>query len=82
MWGRVRKAHIRRYAQVRLRVQRRDPVQRSPTGGVATARAAEDFSRRMLRRIKRLGRMVSRVARKGLAPYLRVGSSTRPPDPE
>ena len=54
MWGRVRKAHAGRYAQVRLRVQRRDPVQRPPIGGVANRQAVEGISRRMVRGIKRI----------------------------
>jgi hypothetical protein len=54
MWNRVRKAHAGRYAQVRLRVHRRDPVQRPPIGGVANRQAAERMSRRMLSGIKRI----------------------------
>jgi len=82
MWSRVRKAHVKRYAQVRLRIHRRDPIQRPPIGDLAVRRASKNVSRRMLRGIQRIGRMVRRVARNGLAPYLRVGNSTRPPGPE
>jgi hypothetical protein len=82
MWSRVRKAHIKRYAQVRLRIHRRDPIQRLPIGGQAARRASEGVSGRMLRRIQQIGRTVRRAARNGLASYLRTGNSTRPPDPE
>ena len=52
MWNRVRKAHARRYAQVRLRVHRRDPAQRPPIGSVANRQAGEGISRRMVSGIK------------------------------
>lgn len=82
MWSRVRKAHVKRYAQVRLRIHRRDPIQRRSIGGLVVRRTSEGVSRRMLRGIQRIGQMMRRVARNGLATYLRVGNSTRPPDPE
>jgi hypothetical protein len=71
MWSRVRKERIKRYAQVRLRIHRRDPIQRSPGGGRAVKRSTEEVSRRMPGRMQRIGRMVRRIARNGLASYLR-----------
>jgi hypothetical protein len=82
MWSRVRKARIKRYAQVRLRIRRRDPIRRAPIRGRAIKPPSKEVSPRMQGRIQRIGRMVRRIARSGLASYLRVGNSARPPDPE
>ena len=74
MWSRVRKSRIKRYAQVRLRVQRRDEVPR-PIGGLVVRRQPANFSRRMLQGVQRIGRVVRRAAQNRLASYLRVANT-------
>jgi hypothetical protein len=79
MFGRVRKARVKRYAQVRLRIQRRDPEQRPAVGRVVVRRKREDVASRMARGIQRIGHMVRRAARSKLA-YWRVRNPVRPRD--
>jgi len=63
MWGRLRRARIRRQCDVRLRVQRRDPVL---ARGVAPSRRAPG-------RVGRFERAMRRLARGGLARWRRGG---------
>jgi hypothetical protein len=77
MWRSVKSSRVKRHAEVRLRVYRRDPTLRPAPGPAGFARNAERLSLRMSRGIGRLRRAVGRVARRGLAQFLRVGNSAR-----
>jgi hypothetical protein len=77
MWGRLRRARISRQSQVRLQVRRRDPIERSFAGGPMQRLPAPE-SRGLSSGIQRLGRMLRRLARNGVAQYWRVRARSAP----
>ena len=78
MWRRADSSRIERHARVRLRVYRRDPELRRASGlAVESTRGPERVAERMSRRVRHVGELVRRVARNGLAQFLRVGRAER-----
>ena len=61
MWGRLRRARIRRHSEVRLRIERRDPIL---APAMQRARPAPSG-------LRRLGQMIRQVTRGGVAGYWR-----------
>jgi hypothetical protein len=76
MWRRL-VANAERRAEVQLQVFRIPPAKRAAPLELAphASQGSETLSRRAKRSVRRVGRTIGRVARGGLAGYLRVGPS-------
>ena len=80
MLRRVRTADLQRVAEVRLQVRPMYPTEASAARAAVRAAASEALAHRMKRGIRRLGHLLGRVGRDGLAQFLRVSPSERPHD--